>query len=95
MSDGAATHLSEIPRMAEAFGQARELECVCARRPLPEEELGDELKSPGDHRRAEVTLTAITSESAQYARVLVPEYHLSRSGGHTHSWSDCFDRNGP
>lgn len=57
--------MSEIPRMAEAFGQERELECVCARRPLLEEELGDELKSPGDHRRAEVTLTAITSESAQ------------------------------
>lgn len=38
---------------------------VRARRPLLGEELGDELKSPGDHRRAEVTLTAITSESAQ------------------------------
>lgn len=53
---------------------------MCA---LLEEELGDELKSPGDRRRAEVTHTAIASESAQCVRALVPEYNFSHSGGHT------------
>lgn len=67
MTDGAATHLSEIPRVAAACGHYASLAC--------ETMLKEQLKSPGDHRRAKVkyTHTTITSEAAECVCVFVSE----------------------
>lgn len=70
VTNGPVTHLSEIPRMTEALagrlwrppGHLSVLDWVCVT--LLEEALDGKLKSPGDHRRAKVKITAITSKSA-------------------------------